>query len=617
MNTLIRIWVFPVVLVVLPFTALAQLDSFEDLEEVTKKGFFKNYFTNLFNDFKDFGDPFTMTGGVGLNLRSYNAVGGDARQDPFFYSFNANLNARIYKLNLPFSLLITTRNRESSLPNFREIVNSFRNDIQAQKDRFVRFGMSPQYKWIKFHLGHRSMNFSKFTLSNLNFFGAGMELSPGNWRFAAMYGRLAKAEPLDLSLNTPNLPIYQRLGWGAKFGYETEQQGISVMLFKGHDNSSSINIPEESPQKPSPEDNLTLGLNGQKLFFDKFRLKVDFGMSALSPNALDAETNDGAYPRFLYTERTTSEHNTALDAALDYEGEKFIAGVQFKRIDPNYKSLGAYFFNNDIIDLLGNLNFGAFKDQVNVQLSAGVQSNNIGLLKPTTTTRFIYSVDLSYSKDALSAGINYSNNTTDVGYVLNQNLDSLNAVIITQDAGANLNYTITDKGNNQHIFTLSGNIQEVGDDVVNPLESSKSSMIVGNFVYNFVLAETNWRFTTKANYNQNELAQTTTKRYGAGFGVAKTFLDDKMNFGVDVNYFLNSNKIGGNSTNLNGQFRWSYNVGYGINTNMSWGLLRTASDSLTPFSEVTGNLGLQYTFNVAPFSKKKEQEEQQSKEEAQ
>lgn len=608
MCKLLARWVL-LLFLLFPIVASAQLESLENLEETTKKGFFKTYFKDVFKGFTDFGDPLVMSGGVGLNMRSYSAYNIVPRQDPFFYALNANLNVRIYKLNIPLSIMVTARNTDSSLPNIGELVDALKDDvrdnIKGQKARFIRFGMSPTYKWMKLHLGHRSMNFSKFTLANLNFFGAGTELTPGNWRFSAMYGRLAKAEPLDISLVTPNVPIYERVGWGAKLGYGTEQQSIDFMIFEAHDDANSISIPSENPDQPTPQENLTLGINAQKLFFERFRLKVELGLSAFSQNALDAESDSNPYPGFLFTERNTTEQNTALDAALDYEGEKFIAGVQVRRIDPNYKSLGAYFFNNDLLDLLGNVNFELLDQKLNVELSGGVQSNNLDLLKPTTTTRFIYSANLSYALEAFSASANYSNNTTDVGYVLNEELDSLNAVIITQDAGVNLTYSISDESKNQHVFTLGGNRQEVGDDIENPLESASSKMFVGHFMYSLMLGESKWKFSTRANYNQNELSQMTIKRYGGGFGVSKSFLKDKMNLGLDVNYFLNSNELSANSSNLNSQFRFGYKIGKGLSANLNLGLLQTSADNIDNYTELTGNLGLRYTFNVNPKEIKK------------
>ncbi|MEE9372649.1 MAG: hypothetical protein V3V00_06305 [Saprospiraceae bacterium] len=582
-----------VLLLVFPFSVSAQLESFENLEEATKDGFFKTYFTDMFKGFTDFGDPLTMSGGIGLNMRSYSNSGGQQRQDPFFYSLNTNLNVRVYKISIPFSMILTARNKTSSLPNFGELADAFKNNIrdniEGQRDRFVRFGMSPHYKWMKLHLGHRSMNLSKFTLSNLNFFGTGTELNPGNIRFAAMYGRLAKAEPIDLSLNTPNLPIYQRKGWGTKIGYGTEQDFVDLIVFGAKDDANSIDIPLNYPSQPSPQSNLTFGLNIQKQFADRFRFRLESGLSMISANIND--------------EAVADDQNTAFDASLDYEGENFVAGFKFKRIDPNYKSFGAFFFNNDLVEYSANVGFGLMEDKANVNLSVGIQSNNISLLKSTTTSRLIYSGDLSYALEAFSANANYSNNSTDIGYVLNPELDSLNAVIISQNAGLNFNYSITGNERMQHTFTLSGNLQEVSDDIDNPLESAKSQMMVAHFIYNLMFPESKTRITARVNYNQNELAQMLIKRSGFGFGVSQSLLEDKMNAGIDINFFNNSNALSDNSTNLNTQLRLGYNISDDLNLNWNMGFLRTSKDNSDTFKEFTGNLGIQYNFNVNPFAK--------------
>ncbi len=604
-KLLIREWLLSMIIMIImaiPGGLLAQLGNLEDVDAATKKGFFKTYFSDLFKDFKDSGDPFALTGGVGLNLRSYSISEGQVlRQDPFFYALNANLNVRIYKLNLPVSLLVTAKNTSSSFPSFRELIDAFRRDIEAKRDRFVRLGMSPHYKWIKLHLGHRTMSFSKFTLSNLVFYGAGVELTPGKWRVAAMSGRLAKAEPIDLSLATPNIPVYERFGWGTKIGYGDKDQFIDFILFKARDDVNSIFIDPLNTVQVAPEENMTLGINIQKRFFEHLRFRAEFGLSTISPNALDAEGGSGIFlPRFMYQERITTEEHMALDLSVDYEAEKFTAGVQFKRIDPNYRSFGAFFFNNDVVDLLGRVRFTMLKGAMNVGLSGGVQSNNLDLSKPSTTRRLIYAGDVSYTKKAFTASIDYSNNTTDVGYVLNPDLDSLNAVIVTQSSGMTLSYSIPDQSQNQHVFVLTTHLQNVGDDIDNPLQSNTSQMILGNFTYNYALSESKWRFSARANYNQNELSEMRINRLGFGLGVSKSLLGNKINVGLDVNFFNNSNEAGGSGTNLNSQLRGSYRISKSLNSSLQWNLLSINNDNSDPFTESIGNLGFQYNFNIRP-----------------
>lgn len=583
---------------------MAQLGSLEDLDETTKKGFFKTHISSFFKDFTDFGDPFTLSGSVGLNMRSYNAFGGPIRQDPFFYTLNTNLNVRVYQIDLPFSMILTAKNNQSSLPNFSEIKDAFKDKISSVNNRFVRFGMSPRYKWAKLHLGHRSMRFSKYTLDNLNFNGIGTELTPGKVRIAGMYGQLAKAEPVDLSLVTPNVPVYQRTGWGAKLGYGDEQSSIDLTVFKANDDQNSIVIPTNIPIQPSAEENLVLGINAQKLFFDKIRIKLEYASSTVSPNVQDATTAKGRLTSFLMEERTTTEYSSAIDASVGYEGKSMIAGLQYRKVDPNYRTFGAYFFNRDIIDVLGNLAFNLLENKLNVDLSGGVQSNNLDLSKPATTQRLIYAANLGYATGGFSASANYNNNTTDVGYVLNQNLDSLNAVIITKDVGLNLAYTIANTEGPQHSFSLSGNMQDVNDDVVNREQSAASKVIVANFGYNIVFAN-KLRLSSRINYNQNEIAQMLIKRYGAGMGVGKSFLDNKISVGLDANYFTNTRDTGAKSNNLLVQLIVGFQIGSGLTANVNWGYLRTTAETIAPFSESTANVGLQYNFNYVPGKKKK------------
>ena len=588
-------------------SALAQkAGDFEDLEAVGKKGFFKTYFTDLFKDFSDFGNAFDLGGGVSLNMRSYSALGTAPRQDPFFYSLGANANVRIHQLNIPFSLMISAKNKDVAYPDPKEFIDAFKNNAEAQKNRFVRFGFSPRYKFIKLHFGHRSMNFSQFTLSNLNFLGAGAEINPGKLRFAAMYGRLARAEPVDLSLNTPNLPVFLRKGYGFKLGYGTTENFIDIMLFSAKDDPNSIFIPAESEMQASPQANQVLGLTLQKVFFERIRFKVDGGASALSPNSLDERTN-AAFPHFGFKARNTSTYKKAIESSLDFEAKLFTAGVKYKRIDPNFKSFGAFFFNSDIEDYTANLNFSMFGGSLTNMLSAGIQRNNINDELPNRLTRFIGSAGINYSKDALNLALNYSNNSSDVSYLADLETDSLNVIIVTQDAGFNASYSIADSSMNNHVFNLSTNLQMVTDDINDPTASSASQMLVTNFIYNLTLPS-KWGFSMRANYNRNEVTQLRMRRFGAGAGVMKQFFEGKLSLGTDFNWFLTTlSGIPGSNHHLNAQARVNWKVSDSHAIVMNWNFLntrKTAAGVSDQFGEVVGTLGYQYMFT--PMKKNKD-----------
>src|SRR5690606_33606289 len=120
-----------------------------------------------------------------------------ARQQPLGYSLSGTLNLSLYGWSLPFSVAISRQGSTFSQP-------------------FTRFGVSPEYKWVKLHAGHRNMRFSEFTLNNTTFLGGGMELRPKAFRFSAMYGMLQPAQRADE--NRYGVAQYKRMGYGALLG---------------------------------------------------------------------------------------------------------------------------------------------------------------------------------------------------------------------------------------------------------------------------------------------------------------------------------------------------------------------------------------------------------------
>jgi hypothetical protein len=593
-----------------PLITQAQIQDFENLEEVSDTGFFKKYITNKAKAFWDGyfgGEPVGMDGGIGINTRMYAANGIENRQSPFFWTVNANVNFNIYKFNVPFSALVSVNQFEITAPNPDPQLPPLRQNLT---NRFNRIGASPYYKWIKLHGGHRSMNFSEYTLSNLVYLGGGVDLTPNNWRISALYGRLAKAEPLDLSLITPNVPIYQRFGWGTKVGYGSNDNFIDVMLFKAWDDPNSIAAID--PPKVFPNENMVIGIKGQKSLFEKFRLGGEFARSALTPNVGDAMTGNAEFPFVFIDERENTTYKNAYNANFDYQGNGFVLGAKYRRIDPDYKSLGAYFFNNDIEDYTINTSFALLQQKLQFAGSIGVQRDNLAQTKPSTLTRVIGSTNINYTQNALNLGLTYSNYSSDVTYVLDQDLDSLNVVIVTQDLGGTISYSISDSSQNQHSFALAMNLQDVTDDIQDATASAASQMFNTNFVYTLTLAS-GWGINANVNYNQNALSNIQTERWGGGGGVSKNFLEGKINTNLSVNYFktnITTNNLSNSTLNTRLGFNFKINKAHSLNASaVLMARNRTnATGGNDQFTETIGNIGYRFNFGWHPFKEKEEAE---------
>lgn len=597
------------------FVFAQEVNDFENIENTTQKGFLKDYFKEHFKGFfKDFktGSPFQINGGLGLTMRSYSAFGIENRQDPFFYSFNANVNAQFYKLNVPFSILLTARNKEYAYPNLTELKNAFKSNTPDYQNRFVRIGASPFYKWAKVHLGHRTMNFSPLTLSNINFLGVGTELNPGKVRVAAMYGRLAPARPQDLAINQPNITLYQRKGYGLKLGYGTQTDFIDFIAFKAQDDPNSIHLPLDSLQNFTANENLVVGINIQKKILEKFILKLEYAGSAFSADRQEQNLegqnnlkNPFPYPNFLFTRRFSTEFRKAFDGSLTYQFSAASIGFQVKRIDPKYRSLGTFFFNDDMLNYTINANWTLLQGKLQFATTGGIQQNNLDNQKPTTIKRLIGSLNATYSLEKLNLTATYSNYTSSVDYLINDTADSLNSLIVTQDASLNASYNWGSEMGNKHVLTAILSLQQVTDDVESNDISAASQMYVFNLSYSLMLPN-DWRITTRANYNQNQLSIFTSNRYGGGFGVNKSFLAKKLQLGIDANLFSIQTENQNSTLTLNSRLNANWKVSNSHSLVLNTGYIYQNKKTITVptnFSELITTIGYVYRFSYQPSSK--------------
>src|SRR5689334_20763279 len=122
--------------------------------------------------------PVVVSGSFDATAIFYQANGITDRYLPFNYVISGTPVISFYGWQIPFSIIIGKQQSSFTQP-------------------FNQFGMSPSYKWITIHAGYRNLNFSPFTLAGYTFLGGGVELTPGKFRFAAMYGQFNKATSFD------------------------------------------------------------------------------------------------------------------------------------------------------------------------------------------------------------------------------------------------------------------------------------------------------------------------------------------------------------------------------------------------------------------------------------
>jgi hypothetical protein len=142
----------------------------------------------------------------------------------------------------------------------------------------------------------------------------------------------------------------------------------------------------------------------------------------------------------------------ALQGKLSYKGKAYTLNLKYRRIDTDYRTLGAYFFNNDLEDATFNINTNLFQKKVSLVGSIGGQRNNLQAEKATQNSRVIGSLNLGYAPNqdwnfSLS-GSNFSSYLKVDRDILS---DSLNFYQVTRNIGINAMHNLGNEDRPQNL----------------------------------------------------------------------------------------------------------------------------------------------------------------------
>ena len=555
-----------------------------------------SYFLGYAQDLEQIGvkKGIKATGGVSANQVFYYSDGINARRDPYNYFLTGNVNLSLYGISLPFSF-------------------SFSNQRFGYGQPFNILGVSPKYKWVTAHLGWRSMTFSPYTLNGHSFLGAGLEIEPvKKWKTSLMYGRLLKATEPDLTFS--NRPSYMRIGMGIKTELTGKAGTIGISAFTAKDEVSSISKSLDQAGI-APQQNVVIGLSGAKTI-QKLTLNFEAARSAITTDLrspLKENAGKSADVDFFGKQRTSTAYYNAFKGNATFQFTKFSIGAGYERIDPNYKTLGAYYFNNDLRNITGNFSTSLFQNKISFSTNIGGQRDNLDNNKIATMRRLVGSANLGFTPNQkwnISLGYSNFQSFANINPQIKRltaltpydNLDTLNYVQISQSMQGSVMHILTSTAERNSTVSVSGSLQQSG-------EKRGESNSAGPTFYNanaaYGLNFLKMKFNIYAGFNTNisGLAGAKTTFLGPSVGGSKTLWKDKLRTGVGVtwnNIIVNSvstSKVWNISQNNTLTLAKKHNVNLNtVYVNMSKPAAGQVSIYTRAINEVTVTLGYGYTF---------------------
>lgn len=555
-------------------------------------------------DLEKIGKKDLLKVGGGLNYSSvfYNANGIENRRQPFTYFVSGNISGNIAGISLPYTFNYSNNQLSYTQPYN---INSF----------------NPSYKWAKAYIGSTSMNFSQYTMAGHLFSGAGIELNPKNIRFSALYGRFRKAVEFDQENNSDINMSYKRMGYGASLGYEGGAHSVKVIYFTAKDDIHSLSfVPLNTAI--TPMENTVISLCGKTSLMKNISLEGEYALSGITRN-LNSPADLNAVPPnklpLIFQPNATSQFFSAYKGSLGYRLRFAGINLNYERIEPDYKTLGAYYFNNDLENITLAPSLTLLNGKLNCSINSGLQKNNLNNDKLNTTKRWVGAMNISFAPDQhwnLSAG--YSNFTSftkqkpqeDPFY--RNTLDTLNFYQIAQSANTSVLYNFGNTKVKQNILVngnylvsaqAQGSFTSVG--ILGPQSSAgiPSKVINANLAYNVQLIESKSSLGLTINSNDVFTGTEEILYWGPGINLGRAFKKDKIRLSAGSTYNTMLRNGTRSSEVLNHRISFSFSPKFenekigklSMNVNAIY-LQRIAGATLNGFNEFTGNVSLNYSF---------------------
>ena len=537
---------------------------------------------------------FKVRGGVGVNTVFYD---GNSNREPFTYFLSGNVNVNISNVyNIPFSFSYSNSKFQTNNPF-----------------TFNRLSIHPNYKWVTAHIGDVNMSFSPYTLNGHQFTGLGLDLSPKDkFKISLMYGTLLKEREFD-NENLNGEANYRRIGYGFKTSYKFENAKVGAIFFRASDNIESLKNQIPIDREILPKDNTVISFDGEFNLGKSMKLKGEVAMSVLTEDIRVGGESDH-FASFLVSGNPTTQFYKAYNLNFVYQIAKGSIGLGYELIDPNYKTLGGYFFNNDLENITVNASQRIFKDKLAINFNAGLQKDDLDGNKASQLRRLVSAVNLAYNaskKLNITAGYSSFQSFTNIkdqfDFIngvsqIEEALDQDNIAQISQNANLNINYNLKESESNRQNINFNFSFQDAVNEIDDKVRDEDSSAFYNvNTVYTIAYPQTNLTLSGALNTSYSELGTDKNIIVGPTASLTKSFLEKKLkvNSSLSYNESINNGERQGNVTNIRVGSRYVYKKQHNFNLTGLFQLRNSLNNSNQNFTLTFG-----YTYSFGVFNSK-------------
>ena len=238
----------------------------------------------------------------------------------------------------------------------------------------------------------------------------------------------------------------------------------------------------------------------------------------------------------------------AFKAQVNLVGESNSIGLGYERIDPNYQTLGAYYFVNDLENITVNASQTFWQKKMTLNLSVGYEHDDLAKNKANVSSRVVGSTNLTAKfSERVNANISYSNfqsytNVRSNFELINQEnpldlLDTLNFVQLSQNANIMVGIMTKKSETRQDNLNLNFSYQDAANKqggIYNP--GSVTEMINAGTSYSMNFLSSGLMISGDVNFNNSRIMNANAITWGPTLSAASKVFKKTVNLSGSVSY---------------------------------------------------------------------------------
>ncbi len=506
---------------------------------------------------------------------------------PYSYFVSGNINTSLFGVvSLPLSFAYSNSQVTTQTPH-----------------PFNRFTISPSYKWLTVHMGYSSMSFSPYTLSGHEFLGGGIDVAPTeSFKVSALYGRFKKAVNPD---SLGSVPVYNRMGGGLKIDYLNKHIDVGVNIFKAKDDLQSVNYQGFDSAFVKPQDNIAGGVSLKLKLIKSLMITADYGISALNQDISGQDSLPRGFSDNVVSQSSDLAVYHAFRGSISQSSNIGSIGASYERVTPNYRTLGAYYFNNDFENITADFST-SLKHWLTIAMNVGYQRDNLEKQKVNTSSRLIYSINASSmltKKLGIAAAYSNISSYVHIRDIYNeleqtnefQNLDTLSFTQINLTESVNLNYNIQATKHRRQNINIGFAYQEASEEQADDERYKGNQIYNSTLSYQFSMIPERLNISTAINYNQNRMPTMEMHITSYNLSIQKVFFE-QVKAALISTYSNSFNNESNLADIINIRVTGGYTLQKRHNVNLSVAMVNNKSIQGTS-TQYSANLAYSYIFN--------------------